>query len=330
MSWKNKTVLVTGAAGFIGSHLCEDLAARGARVRAFVRYTGGGAIGSLRYLPPELLGTVDIYRGDLRDFHAVKAAMAGCRYVFHLGALIAIPYSYRHPAETAEVNVMGTLNVLMAARDIGVRRLIHTSTSEVYGTGEYVPIDEAHPLKAQSPYSASKIGADKLADSFFASFDLPVVTVRPFNTYGPRQSARAVIPTIAMQALTRDTVRLGSLTPKRDFTYVKDTSAGFIAAAEAPDSVHGEVINLGTGQAHTVEDTARRIIRLAGGKARIVADRQRVRPRKSEVMRLLADNRKAARLLGWKPRYGFDQGLKLTVDWIQEHVDQYRIDEYNL
>ncbi|MCU0606283.1 MAG: SDR family NAD(P)-dependent oxidoreductase [Candidatus Edwardsbacteria bacterium] len=330
MNWNNKTVLVTGAAGFIGSHLCEDLAARGARVRAFVRYTGGGAIGNLRCLPPELLGTVDVYRGDLRDFHAVRAAMTGCRYVFHLGALIAIPYSYRHPVETAEVNVMGTLNVLMAARETGVTRLVHTSTSEVYGTGQYVPIDERHPLKGQSPYSASKIGADKLAESFHASFGLPLVTVRPFNTFGPRQSARAVIPTIAVQALTRDTVRLGSLAPKRDFTYVKDTSAGFIAAAEAPDTVCGEVINLGTGQYHTIGETARRIIRLSGRKTRIVTDRQRIRPGASEVLRLLADNRKAARLLGWKPRCGFDQGLEQTVDWIRENLDQFRADEYTI
>jgi dTDP-glucose 4,6-dehydratase len=261
--WKNKTVLVTGAGGFIGSHLVEALAAQGAQVRAFVRYNSRGDPGLLRLIPAEKLSNVEIIAGDLRDGQAIREAVKGCSLVFHLGALISIPYSYRHPAQVAETNFMGTLNVLLACRDLGVELLVHTSTSEVYGTARQVPIDEEHPLQGQSPYSASKIGADKLAESFYCTYDLPVVTVRPFNTYGPRQSARAVIPTIITQALTQSTVRLGSLETTRDFTYVDDTVAGFIAAAECA-GVEGAFFNLGTGEEIRIGDLAKKVIQKVG------------------------------------------------------------------
>ena len=244
MNWNNKKVLVTGAGGFIASHLVERLVGEGAQVRAFVRYNSRNDVGMLRTVSPDVFSQLEIMRGDLRDIEAVRNAVRDSDTVFHLGALIAIPYSYVNPREVIDVNIMGTMNVLMAARDFGVRRVVHTSTSEVYGTAQYVPIDEAHPLQGQSPYSASKIGADKIAESFYRSFDVPVVTLRPFNTYGPRQSTRAVIPTIITQALTQDEVKLGSLEPSRDFTFVTDTANGFLRVAEA-DNVLGEEINLG-------------------------------------------------------------------------------------
>ena len=327
MPTKNKTslsgkrVLVTGAGGFIGSHLVERLVRQGAKVRAFVRYTSRSDPGLLAQLPPEILSQVEILAGDLRDADAIREAVRGCQLVFHLGALISIPYSYRHPAEVAEVNVMGTLNVLLACRDLGVERLVHTSSSEVYGTALHVPIDETHPLQGQSPYSASKIGADKLAESFFCAYDLPLVTLRPFNTYGPRQSARAVIPAIISQALTQSTVRLGNLDAARDFTFVDDTVEGFLKVAVTP-GVEGRTFNLGTGQEIRIGDLARQIIALSGRPVKITLDGQRLRPEKSEVMRLLSDNTRACRSLGWQPQVSLEQGLAqhawpgLALTWI--------------
>ena len=329
----NQTILVTGAGGFIASHLVERLVALGAQVRAFVRYNSRNDPGLLRLLPPETFNALEIIPGDLRDLRAVTAAMRGADVVLHLGALIAIPYSYIHPYEVVETNVMGTLNVLLAARETGVGRLVHTSTSEVYGTALRVPIDEAHPLQGQSPYSASKIGADKIAESFYRSYDLPVVTLRPFNTYGPRQSARAVIPTIITQALTQNVVRLGNLDARRDLTYVSDTVAGFLRAAETP-GVEGDTINLGTGREVTIGDLAEEIIGQLGGqigrRVEIEIDPNRLRPEKSEVQRLLSDNTQARERLGWVPQVSLQEGLGRTIAWISEHLDRYRPSQYQL
>ena len=268
-------------------------------------------------------------RGDLRDVEAVRKAVKNMDTVFHLGALIAIPYSYVNPREVIDVNIMGTLNVLMAARDANVRRVVHTSTSEVYGTAQYTPIDEKHPLQGQSPYSASKIGADKIAESFYRSFDVPVVTLRPFNTYGPRQSTRAVIPTIITQALTRDEVKLGSLDPMRDFTFAADTANGFVRVAEA-DNVLGEEINLGNDNTIRIGDLAEKIFGIIGKTPKIITDEQRIRPGKSEVMKLWASNQKAKEMIGWEPRISLDEGLKLTIEWISSHLDLYRPDQYTV
>jgi NAD dependent epimerase/dehydratase len=327
--WNTKTVLVTGAGGFIASHLVEQLAARGARVRAFVRYNSRGDPGLLNLLPKAVYDQIEIIAGDLRDLSALKAAMRGASHVLHLGALIAIPYSYVHPAEVVETNVIGTLNVLLAARELEVARVVHTSTSEVYGTALRIPIDESHPLQGQSPYSASKIGADKLAESFYRSFDLPVVTLRPFNTYGPRQSARAVIPTIISQALTQPRVRLGNLDARRDLTFVLDTVDGFLRAAEAT-SVEGDTINLGTGSDVTVGDLAREIISLVGKPVEIEIDVTRLRPVKSEVARLLSDNRLAKERLGWQPVVDLSEGLRRTIDWVAAHLDRYQPTRYQV
>jgi dTDP-glucose 4,6-dehydratase len=320
--WRNKQVLVTGAGGFIGSHLVEALAAAGARVRAFVRYNSRADWGLLSLLPEETLAGVEIIPGDLRDLPAVTEAMAGAETVFHLGALIAIPYSYMHPAEVVEVNVLGTLNILLAAREKGPARVVHTSTSEVYGTARTVPIDEGHPLQGQSPYSASKIGADKIAESFHRSFDVPVVTVRPFNTYGPRQSDRAVIPTIISQALAGDTVRLGNLEATRDLTYVTDTVAGFLAAAETQGIV-GETFNLGAGFEISIGDLAEKIILLTGRDVRIEIDPERLRPARSEVERLISDNSAASDRLSWVPQVDFEEGLRRTIEWVKGNLDRY-------
>jgi dTDP-glucose 4,6-dehydratase len=326
---KGKQVLVTGAGGFIASHLVERLVAEGAKVRAFVRYNSRGDAGLLRMLPVEVFSKIDVVAGDLRDGEAVRAATVDVDAVFHLGALIAIPYSYMHPREVVETNIMGTLNVLMAARDLGVQRVVHTSTSEVFGTARYVPIDEHHPLQGQSPYSASKIGADKIAESFYRSFDLPAVTVRPFNTYGPRQSARAVIPTIITQALTRDEVHLGSLEPSRDFTFVLDTVNGFVRAAQA-DNVLGEEINLGNNATISIGDLCERIFNILGKSPRIVTENQRMRPEKSEVLKLHASYRKANERIGWEPLVSLDEGLRITIKWISEHLDLYKPDQYTV
>jgi len=327
MNWKDRKVLVTGAGGFIASHLTERLILEGARVRAFVRYNSRNDIGMLKFLNPDIFSRLEIVRGDLRDVEAVRGAARDADTIFHLGALIAIPYSYVHPREVIETNVMGTVNILMAAREFKPRRVVNTSTSEVYGTAKYTPIDETHPLQGQSPYSASKIGADKIAESFYRSFDVPVVTLRPFNTYGPRQSARAVIPTIIMQALTGDEVRLGSLDPSRDFTYVADTVEGFLRVAAA-DHVLGEEINLGNENTIRIGDLANRIFSIMGKSPKVITDSKRVRPEKSEVMKLWASNKKADELIGWKPRISLDEGLRLTIEWISAHLDLYRPDQY--
>ena len=318
----NKGVLVTGAGGFIGSHLVEALVQQGAQVRAFVRYNSRGDPGLLSLLPQAVMGSLEIIGGDLRDLPAMTEAMRGVDTVFHLGALIAIPYSYKHPAEVVETNILGTLNVLLAGKETGVRRIMHTSTSEVYGTALRVPIDETHPLQGQSPYSASKIGADKLAESFYRSYDLPVVTVRPFNTYGPRQSARAVIPTMITQALTQPMMYLGNLEARRDLTYVTDTVAGFLRAAEVP-TVEGETFNLGSGNEVRIGDLAEEIIFLIGKAVEIQVDPTRLRPEKSEVQRLLSDNRLARERLGWAPSVDLHSGLLQTIEWIKMHLNIY-------
>lgn len=325
--WTNRHVLVTGAGGFIGSHLVERLAHEGASVRAFVSYNSRADIGLLRFLPSETLRQVEVIAGDLQDEQAIRHCVKGCQTVFHLGAIISIPYSYRHPSEVSRVNFLGTLNILMACRDLQVNRLIHTSTSEVYGTALYAPINEKHPLQGQSPYSASKIGADKLVESFFCAYGLPVVTVRPFNTYGPRQSARAVIPTIITQALTGATIHLGNLDATRDFTYVSDTVDGFIKAGTAPD-VEGQTINLGNGKETTIRDLARKVIQIIGGERKIEVDSQRLRPDGSEVMRLMADHDLAQEKLKWTPTISLEEGLNLTIRWIQENLGLYRIGTY--
>ena len=325
--WQRKKVLVTGAGGFIGSYLVGALVERGAEVRAFVRYNSRGDPGLLRMLDARKTESIELVAGDLRDEDAVRAAVKGCEVVFHLGALISIPYSYKHPAEVVSTNIMGTFNVLIACRDSGVERLVHTSTSEVYGTARVAPIGEDHPLQGQSPYSASKIGADKLAESFSCAYDLPVVTVRPFNTYGPGQSGRAVIPTIITQELCRDVVQLGNLEATRDFTFIEDTVAGFIQAAENQNSL-GEVFNLGTGEEIAIGELARRIIKIIGSQAAIETKTLRLRPRKSEVMRLVSDNTRARELLGWQPRVSLEDGLLLTIDWVKKNLHQYRVGQY--
>jgi len=318
---------VTGAGGFIGSHLVERLVSNGAQVRTFVHYNSRGDPGRLQMLPTDTLGRVELLAGDLRDAQAVHEAMEGMEIVFHLGALISIPYSYRHPAEVAETNLIGTLNVLLACRDLKVERLVHTSSSEVYGTAQYTPIDEDHPLHGQSPYSASKIGADKLAESFYCAYELPVVTVRPFNTYGPWQSGRAVIPTIITQALVNSSLQLGNLDTKRDFTYIDDTVNGFLRAGETA-GIEGKTFNLGTGEAIRIGDLVDKIIRKSNRAVRMVVDPARLRPEHSEVMHLISDNQLAREKLGWWPVISLDDGLDRTIDWIRDHLDLYQVGTY--
>ena len=321
--WQDRPVLVTGAGGFIASHLVEALLERRARVRAFVRYNSRGDPGLLAQLPGDVRQRIEILPGDLRDLAAVTAAMQGSTLVMHLGALISIPYSYVHPSEVVESNIIGALNVLLAGRACRVERIVHTSSSEVYGTALHTPIDEHHPLQGQSPYSASKIGADMLAESFYRAYDLPVVTLRPFNTYGPRQSARAVIPAIIAQALTRPAVHLGNLQARRDFTYVSDTVNGFLLAAQAP-CIEGQVINLGSGQEMCIGDLARQIIAMIGRPVEVIVEQERMRPEKSEVQRLLSDNRLAKERLKWEPQVSLEQGLTETIAWMREHLDLYQ------
>jgi NAD dependent epimerase/dehydratase len=327
--WQGKQVLVTGAGGFIASHLVERLVSEGAQVRAFVRYNSRNDIGLLRQLPLDVFSQLEIISGDLRDLEAIRASSRNVDTVFDLGALIAIPYSYLHPREVIETNIMGTLNILTAARDLGVRRVVHTSTSEVYGTARYTPIDEAHPLQGQSPYSASKIGADKIAESFYRSFNIPVVTLRPFNTYGPRQSARAVIPTIINQTLTRDEVHLGSLDTWRDFTYVTDTADGFMRIAAA-ENILGQEINIGNNAAISIGELAEKIFAIVGKKPKIVTESQRLRPEKSEVMKLHASNQKAKEMMDWSPQISLDEGLHLTIEWIKNHLELFKPDQYTV
>ncbi len=326
-NWANRTVLVTGAGGFIGSHLTERLVALGARTRAFIRYNSANSWGWLNNSPVK--DDIEVMAGDIRDPESLQPATRGVDVVFHLAALIAIPYSYKAPLSFVRTNVEGTLNVLQVAKNAGVQLVVHTSTSEVYGTARYIPIDEGHPLQGQSPYSASKIGADMIAEAIGRSFDLSVAVIRPFNTYGPRQSARAVIPTIVTQALTDSAVYLGSLEPTRDFNYVADTVEGFIRTAESSKAA-GEVINVGSGQEISIGDLVKMIFEKVGREIPVVHDDQRVRPSYSEVERLCADNSKAQELLGWQPRYTLDDGLTETIGWIKENLGNYRLGTYTV
>lgn len=329
-------ILITGADGFIGSHLTEALVRRGCTVRAFALYNSFNSWGWLDSSPQEIRNELDVFSGDIRDPHGVRQAMADCDLVFHLAALIAIPYSYHSPDTYVDTNVRGTLNVVQAARDLGVQKVVHTSTSEVYGTARFVPITEDHPLQGQSPYSATKIAADQLAMSFHHSFDTPVSIIRPFNTYGPRQSARAVIPTIITQIASGErTLSLGSVEPTRDFSYVQDTVRGFIAVAESEQSI-GEIINIGSSFEISIADTVNLIADLMAADVEIETDDVRVRPEKSEVERLWASNQKAKELTGWAPRYGskegLSRGLEETIAWftVKENLQLYKADRYNI
>lgn len=323
-------VLVTGADGFIGSHLTEALVKRGYEVRAFVFYNSFNTWGWLDDEPEDIMRHVEIFQGDIRDPNGVREAMKGCKAVFHLAALIAIPFSYHSPDTYVDTNIKGTLNVLQAARQLEIDRVLTTSTSEVYGTAQYVPIDEKHPYQGQSPYSATKIGADRLAESFYRSFDLPVSIVRPFNTFGPRQSARAVIPTIITQLLSgKKEIKLGALSPTRDFNYVKDTANGFIEIYES-DKTIGEEINIATQKEISIGQLAEELIRQINPEAKIVCDEQRLRPKNSEVNRLLGSNEKICRLTKWKQQYTFEEGLAETIDFLRNNLEKYKIDIYNL
>ena len=324
------TVMVTGADGFIGSHLTEELVKAGEKVKAFCLYNSFGSCGWIDTLPPEIKNEIEIFMGDVRDPNGVRTAMRGQERVYHLAALIAIPFSYHSPDSYVDTNIKGTLNVLNAARELGTRRVMVTSTSEVYGTALYVPIDEKHPYQGQSPYSATKIGADRLAESFYRSFDLPVSIVRPFNTYGPRQSGRAVIPTIITQLLAGQTeIKLGKLTPTRDFNYVKDTARGFMAIADC-DAAIGQEINIATGVEHSIGDLANELIAQINPAARIVCEEERLRPEKSEVNRLLGDATKLKTMTGWQPQYTFAQGLAETIEFLRGNLDQYKVGKYIL
>lgn len=325
-----KKVLVTGADGFIGSHLTESLLEKGYDVKAFVYYNSFNTWGWLDSLPKEKLSQIEVFAGDVRDPNGVREAMKGVDSVFHLAALIAIPYSYHSPDSYVDTNIKGTLNILQAARDLQTERIMVTSTSEVYGTAQYVPIDEKHPFQGQSPYSATKIGADRLAESFYRSFALPVSIVRPFNTFGPRQSARAVIPTIISQLLAgKEEIKLGALTPTRDFNYVKDTAAGFIAIAESDKTV-GEEINIATQQEVSIGDLAKEIISQINPEAKIICDEQRLRPEKSEVNRLLGANARIRSLTDWEQKYTFAHGIAETIEWFRSHMEMYKPDLYNV
>jgi len=334
--FKGKKVLVTGAGGFIGSHLTEELVRLGANVRAFVRYNSQGSWGWLEYSPPELKKEIEIVSGDIRDLHGVKHAMEGQEIVFHLAALIAIPFSYHSPDSYVETNINGTLNVLQAAREHEVSKIVHTSTSEVYGTAKFVPISEEHPLQAQSPYSATKIGADQIAMSFFNSFGTPVAIIRPFNTYGPRQSARAIIPTVISQiAAGKRVINIGAAHPTRDFNFIRDTVSGFLSVAESQKSV-GQVINIGSNFEVSIGKTVEIIIELMGKNVRVETEKKRLRPEKSEVERLWADNSKARSLLCWEPAFGgidgFKRGLSETIAWFVDpkNLGLYKVNLYNV
>ncbi|MFU0823634.1 NAD-dependent 4,6-dehydratase LegB [Clostridium sp.] len=331
MAWKGKKVLVTGAEGFIGSHLTERLVELGANVTALVQYNSFNNWGWIDTFDKNVKDSINVITGDIREYDNVKRMVKGQQVVMHLAALIAIPYSYLSPMAYVRTNVEGTTNILEACREEdNIERIVHTSTSETYGTALYVPIDEKHPMQGQSPYSASKIGADKMAESFYRSFNLPIVTLRPFNTYGPRQSARAVIPTIISQVLAgKKEIKLGSLTPTRDFNYVKDTAEAFIKVAES-DKTIGEVINAGSNYEISIGDTVQKIIDIIGADVKIVCDEERIRPEKSEVNRLWADNTKIKQLTNWVPRYTLDEGLKETIEWIKNNMQYFKTDIYNV
>jgi dTDP-glucose 4,6-dehydratase len=327
MDWSHRKVLVTGAGGFIASHLVERMVFLGAKTRAFVHYRSDGSWGWLDM--SSVKSDVEVQQGDIRDYQNIREAAKGVDIIFHLAALIAIPYSYRFPLSYVRTNVEGSLNVFEAARELGTSLVVHTSTSEVYGTARQVPIPETHPLQGQSPYSATKIAADKLAEAFYASYQLPALVVRPFNTYGPRQSARAVIPTIVTQALLGERIHLGNLHPTRDLSFVADTVEGFVKAAEHPELV-GEVINIGSGKEIAMGELAETILQLMGKPLEVVVDELRVRPELSEVDRLCADISKARKKLGWVPTYSLKQGLSITIDWITKNIDRYRLGTYAL
>ena len=332
MKLKNKKILVTGADGFIGSHLVEELVDQGYEVKAFVYYNSFNSWGWLDAFPKEKLAQIEIFSGDVRDPNGVRTAMKGCDVVFHLAALIAIPYSYHSPDSYVDTNVKGTLNIIQAAKDLGVERVLITSTSEIYGTAQYVPIDEIHPKQPQSPYSASKIGADCMADSFYRSFNMPLTIVRPFNTFGPRQSARAIIPTIITQLLNgHQEIKLGDLTPTRDLLFVKDTVNGFIAIAEA-DSLIGHECNIATNSEISMQEMANILIELINPKAKIIQDESRLRPEKSEVFRLYGDNAKIIKHTNWKVNHTLAEGLRKTIKWFsnKENLAQYKAGIYNV
>lgn len=330
MNWIGKKVLVTGSEGFIGSHLVERLVELGSDVTAFVLYNSANSWGWLDTFEKSKQDQIRTFTGDVRDEYCVRQAVKEKEFVFHLAALIAIPYSYYASASYIDTNIKGTHNVLQACREYSIRKMVHTSTSETYGTAQYVPIDEKHPLQGQSPYSASKIGADMMVESFYRSFNTSVATIRPFNTYGPRQSARAIIPTIATQVLSgMKEIKLGSLSPTRDLNYVKDTVEGFIKIAESEKSI-GQVINIGSGKEISVGDLALKIFKLIGKDVRILSDEHRVRPKNSEVERLCADNSKALELTGWRPAYTLDEGLMETIDWIKDNMQYFKSDIYNI
>jgi len=327
---KGKKVLVTGAEGFIGSHLTERLVELGADVTALVQYNSFNNWGWIDTFDKNVMESINVVTGDIREYDGIKRIVKGQDVVMHLAALIAIPYSYQSPMAYVRTNVEGTTNVLEACREYDVKKIVHTSTSETYGTALYVPIDEKHPMQGQSPYSASKIGADKIAESFYRSFNMPIATIRPFNTYGPRQSARAVIPTIISQILAGKTeIKLGSLTPTRDFNYVKDTAEAFVKIAECDNTV-GEVINAGSNYEISIGDTVKKIIEILGKDVKILCDEDRIRPENSEVNRLWADNTKIKNLTGWAPKYDIEAGLKETVEWIKNNMQYFKTDIYNV
>jgi NAD dependent epimerase/dehydratase len=328
MKIEGSNVFVTGAGGFIGSHLCEALVRIGAQVKAFVHYNSRNDWGLIEVLPDKIRSNLDVIAGDIRDAFLVASAMKDCEIVFHLASLIAIPFSYRAPWSYVNTNLNGTINVMQAALEQKVHKIVHTSTSEVYGTAKYTPIDEDHPLQGQSPYAASKIGADKIAESFHLSFGLPVATIRPFNTFGPRQSARAVIPTIICQALTQDEIKLGLLTPVRDLTYIQNTVEGFLKIAESSESV-GRVINIGSGQGISIGALAQKIIKILSIEKQIVTSKERLRPKESEVMNLICNNTRARKLLGWKPRILLDDGIQETIEDCRNNLQRYKSQIYN-
>lgn len=330
MNLKGKKILITGSEGFIGSHLTERLVELGADVTGFVLYNSFNNWGWIDTFKPEIKREIRVFTGDIRDENSVRNAVYGMDIVFHLASLIAIPYSYYAPSTYVDTNVKGTLNIMQACKDAKIEKVVHTSTSEVYGTAQYVPIDEKHPLQGQSPYSASKIGADMIAESFYRSFETPVSIIRPFNTYGPRQSARAVIPTIISQILSgKYEIELGALTPTRDFNYVKDTVEGFIKIAES-DKTIGKVTNIGTGKEISIKELVEKISKLMNKEINIICEEERIRPEKSEVNRLCACNKQALAITDWKPQYTLDEGLKETIEWIKENLNYFKTDIYNV
>jgi len=328
-NWQNKKVVITGSEGFIGSHLTEKLVKLGAKVTALVLYNSFNTYGWIDTLKTEIRDNIKIFVGDIRDESSVRKALKDQDIIFHLAALIAIPYSYYAPRSYFETNVLGTLNIMQSARESDCNKVVHTSTSEVYGTAIYTPIDENHPLQGQSPYSASKIGADKVAESYYKSFDVPITIIRPFNTYGPRQSARAVIPTIITQALSRNKIELGNISTVRDMSYVEDVVQGFIKVAQSEKSV-GEVINIGSGKGLTIKEIADTVIKLLNKNIKISLDKERLRPEKSEVGVLICDYRKAEKLINWIPKYNIEEGLVKTITWIKDNLRYFKPDIYNI